>query len=211
MALSLVVFDCDGVLLDSVPVKTRAFARLAQPYGDEAVSRFVAFHEAHGGVSRFQKFAWFFQNILNRPITEADSKAWGDRFQSICREELAACQCIPGAKEALTFLQGKIPLVVCSGAPAEEQKDILTLHGLAAFFDGIYGSPPPKAELLEQIVQSYAVSPQETLMVGDATTDRDAARACHTLFYGVGHSIKSQEYPWSEDLVAFIPFVQGVL
>ena len=36
MALKCLVFDCDGVILDSVPVKTRAFARLAEPYGEEA-------------------------------------------------------------------------------------------------------------------------------------------------------------------------------
>lgn len=38
MALKCLVFDCDGVILDSVPVKTRAFARLAEPYGEEAAT-----------------------------------------------------------------------------------------------------------------------------------------------------------------------------
>ena len=54
MALKCLVFDCDGVILDSVPVKTRAFARLAEPYGEEARDRFVMYHTVHGGVSRYQ-------------------------------------------------------------------------------------------------------------------------------------------------------------
>ena len=33
MALQCLVFDCDGVLLDSVPIKTRAYARIAEPLG----------------------------------------------------------------------------------------------------------------------------------------------------------------------------------
>ena len=35
MKLECLVFDCDGVILDSVPVKTRAFGRLAEPFGPE--------------------------------------------------------------------------------------------------------------------------------------------------------------------------------
>lgn len=59
MSLACIVFDCDGVILDSVPTKTRAFARLAEPYGAEARDRFVMYHMTHGGVSRYRKFAWF--------------------------------------------------------------------------------------------------------------------------------------------------------
>ncbi|MEF2808822.1 MAG: HAD family hydrolase, partial [Desulfovibrio sp.] len=44
MSLACIVFDCDGVILDSVPTKTRAFARLAEPYGAEARDRFVMYH-----------------------------------------------------------------------------------------------------------------------------------------------------------------------
>ena len=32
MSLACIVFDCDGVILDSVPTKTRAFAPLSYPY-----------------------------------------------------------------------------------------------------------------------------------------------------------------------------------
>ena len=52
MSLACIVFDCDGVILDSVPTKTRAFARLAEPYGAEARDRFVMYHMTHGGVSQ---------------------------------------------------------------------------------------------------------------------------------------------------------------
>ena len=80
MALKCLVFDCDGVILDSVPVKTRAFARLAEPYGEEARDRFVMYHTVHGGVSRYKKFEWFFREILDREITPAESEEWGRRF-----------------------------------------------------------------------------------------------------------------------------------
>ena len=82
MSLACIVFDCDGVILDSVPTKTRAFARLAEPYGAEARDRFVMYHMTHGGVSRYRKFAWFFSEILGREITPQESEEWGKRFAS---------------------------------------------------------------------------------------------------------------------------------
>ena len=39
MALSLIVFDCDGVILESVDAKTKAFGQVAEPLGAEARDR----------------------------------------------------------------------------------------------------------------------------------------------------------------------------
>jgi len=114
MSLACIVFDCDGVILDSVPTKTRAFARLAEPYGAEARDRFVMYHMTHGGVSRYRKFAWFFSEILGREITPQESEEWGKRFASYSLEEVKRCPLIPGVEKALTDWEGKLPMCVCS-------------------------------------------------------------------------------------------------
>lgn len=75
MALQCLVFDCDGVLLDSVPIKTQAYARIAEPFGPEARDRMVLYYTRHGGVSRYKKFAWFYQEVLGREITPEESDA----------------------------------------------------------------------------------------------------------------------------------------
>ena len=41
MPITCLVFDCDGVILESVPTKTRAFGRIAEPYGHEARDRML--------------------------------------------------------------------------------------------------------------------------------------------------------------------------
>ena len=212
MALRCLVFDCDGVLLDSVPAKTQAFARLATPYGPEAEKRFVQFHQSHGGVSRYEKFAWFYREILGREITQAESQAFAEKFKTYCREELSLCREIRGAREVLERWHGQLPLYVCSGAPEAEQREVLSEHDLARYFDGIFGSPPEKALLLQNIVTRAGIAPKQTLMVGDATTDLDAARHAGTLFYGVGELLQGGDYPWSMDLTelsAYITQEQG--
>ena len=86
--LQCLAFDCDGVLLDSVPVKTRAFARIAEPYGAEARDRFVMYHTVHGGVSRYKKFEWFYREVLGREITPEESAELGRRFAEYSLEEV---------------------------------------------------------------------------------------------------------------------------
>ena len=207
MAIKCLVFDCDGVLIDSVHVKTHAFARLVEAYPKEQQQAFVDYHQKNGGVSRYKKFAWFFENFLDHPITPEESESWGNKFSAICFEELLKCKLIAGTLDTLTFWQGKLPLYVCSGAPGAEQREVLTSHNLAKYFQDILGSPPAKAELLAQIVDLAHVSPKETLMVGDATTDLNAARQVGTLFYGVGDLLKGGDYPWGPDLQKITQFI----
>lgn len=203
--IKCLVFDCDGVILDSVNVKTNAFAKLAEPYGDAARSKMIEYHALHGGVSRFLKFEWFFREILNQDITPQESAEWNKKFREYALEEVMRCNLVNDAFATLERWHGKLPMYVCTGAPETEVREILSLRKLNSFFEGIYGSPPTKDLLLEKIVKEIAqVPPQNTLMIGDARTDMEAAEKAGTLFYGIGEDLKpllKDSGHWSEDLV----------
>lgn len=201
MSVRCLVFDCDGVLLDSVPVKTRAFARLAEPFGAEARDRFVMYHTVHGGVSRSLKFAWFFREILGREITPEESARWGELFAKYALDEVRRCVMIPGARQSLEKWRGILPMYVCSGAPQDELRLVLRERDLEGYFKGIYGYPPTKEKILASIVKLTGLPSDEILMIGDAPTDRDAAEYAGTLFYGIGDLLKDGNFPWSEDLL----------
>ena len=158
------------------------------------------FHTVHGGVSRYKKFEWFFREILDREITPAESEEWGRRFAEYALDEVRRCELIPGIAPVLEHWRGKLPLYVCSGAPHEELNFILKERGLDSCFTGIYGSPPSKAKLLAMIVDKACVLPDEVLMVGDASTDRNAAEEVGTLFYGTGPELRGGDFPWGPDL-----------
>ena len=59
----LFIFDFDGVLVDSVELKTIAFVHLYEEYGSHIVDLVIAFHCKNGGMSRFEKFKYFHNNI----------------------------------------------------------------------------------------------------------------------------------------------------
>jgi phosphoglycolate phosphatase-like HAD superfamily hydrolase len=184
MDFSLIVFDCDGVLLESVAVKTDAFRNLFLEHGMNAAERMVAYHLAHGGVSRFQKFAWFHREVLGRTITSDEERALNLRFNELCLSGVLAAPFVPGIINFLEEWHQQLPLYVASGTPDEELKEIIAKRDLGRFFQGVHGTPPDKTELLAGIVERTGVNPGKTLMVGDSSTDLDAALSVGTWFYG---------------------------
>ena len=59
------VFDCDGVLLNSNNVKTKAFWDSVIDFGEDRASQLVRYHKSRGGISRYVKFEYFIDNIIS--------------------------------------------------------------------------------------------------------------------------------------------------
>ena len=58
-----IILDFDGVILDSIPVKTEAFKQLFSDFSDDDVDLLIDFHLKNGGMSRYKKIEYFFKNI----------------------------------------------------------------------------------------------------------------------------------------------------
>jgi len=207
-AIDVIVFDCDGVLIDSVPIKTATFGRLFEDLGPEAVAYVTAYHLEHGGVSRYAKFAHYYETFHHRAITAEESAALDARFNELALEQLLATPALPGVRDFLAAHQRTWPLYVASGAPDYELKIILSKMGMDGYFKGIFGSPTPKAQLLADIVASEGAAPDRVLMIGDSGTDLKAAQAVGTRFLGIG------EFPaptvWMPDLTGLYAHIQSL-
>lgn len=68
--LSAVVFDCDGVLIESNTVKTLAFGQTVDEFGQKARALLMDYHREHGGISRFKKFEWFYREEVKAPLSD---------------------------------------------------------------------------------------------------------------------------------------------
>src|SRR3989338_610422 len=101
-----IVFDFDGVLVESVEVKTRAFARLFASEPPEVVQRIVAYHQRNGGISRFEKFVTIYREMLKRPLAEQMLRRLGEEFSRLVVEEVVAAPWVEGAREFLTRHHG---------------------------------------------------------------------------------------------------------
>lgn len=172
------VFDCDGVVLDSNKVKTEAFYQATLPYGEAAAQAMVDHHVANGGVSRYKKFAYFLEQIAPN-YTEQQGPDLGALLQAYAghvREGLLRCEMAPGL-EALRKQTSNARWLIVSGGDQAELRDVFASRGIAEWFDGgIFGSPDTKDEILARELASGAIQ-QPALFLGDSKYDYQAASA----------------------------------
>ena len=164
------VFDCDGVVLDSNKVKTQAFYQAALPYGEPAAQALVQYHVAHGGVSRYKKFAHFLDvlvpehsNTTNGPDLDALLAAYAAAVQ----QGLLQCKMAEGLAELRAATSNARWLIV-SGGDQAELRTVFARRGIAEWFDGgIFGSPDTKDEILARELANGNIRGR-ALFIGDS-------------------------------------------
>jgi phosphoglycolate phosphatase-like HAD superfamily hydrolase len=205
--LLAVVFDCDGVLIESNAIKTLAFGQTVAEFGQKAMDQLMDYHRKHGGISRFKKFEWFYREVIKTPLSDEMMDELCGRFTALCIQAVLDAPMVAGARQSLNLLYDRLPMFVASGTPEKELREVLTKKGLARYFNGISGTPPEKQFLLSRIITENNLNATEVLMVGDATTDMEAALYNNTLFYGRGERFAKYNVPWSENLIGFIDYL----
>ncbi|MBF0529963.1 MAG: HAD family hydrolase [Deltaproteobacteria bacterium] len=209
MRFKTIVFDCDGVILESMSIKDRIFSDLLSEHGPEAVEKFLDYHHRYVGISRFVKFDWFYREILDRPLGEEKKQELNHEFQRLGLAKLLESEFVPGALEVITAFHERLPLFVASGTPEEELRTIFDHRNLTRYFKGVFGSPAGKTEILSGLLRELNLTPTEMLMVGDGRTDMEAAEAVGALFYGRGQIFSQSRWPWGPDLTGLATYVLG--
>jgi len=178
------VFDCDGVVLDSNRVKTEAFRAAALPWGEAAAEALVDYHVANGGISRYAKFSHFLHHILPDYAPDAvpgrdgpDLEALLSAYADSVRSGLMTCAVANGLDE-LREATADARWLIVSGGDQTELRDIFAARGLDAYFDGgIFGSPDTKDTILARELASGNII-RPALFLGDSRYDYEvAARA----------------------------------
>lgn len=210
-----IIFDFDGVILESTDIKTRAFRELFSPYPDQ-LEAIVAYHEANAGISRFRKFRHIHEHILERPFDAEEERALGERFSDLVVEEVIRCPFVPGALELLKAYIKECPLFLASGTPEGELRRLVEARNLTAFFRSVYGSPKGKPAIIEEILDITAKPKTSLVFVGDGMSDYEAAKAAGVAFVGRGrpgrrHPFEGLGVPVVEDLFGLDRYLGGRL
>ncbi len=170
-----IIFDFDGVIAESVQVKTDAFAALYASYGADIVSKVVEHHEANGGMSRFEKIRLYHESFLNRTVTKEEITNLASQFSELVVEKVIDAPYVPGALEYIQQSYKQYKLFISTGTPMEEIRQILECREIANYFTDVFGSPPKKIEHLNNIMSIYGMKPNELIFYGDSNADLDAA------------------------------------
>ena len=114
--LDAILFDFDGVLVESVDIKSTVFCALFADWPDHR-DAILSLHERHGGLSRLVKFDMIYRDILKVPLSDDRRADLARRFAGLVLEQVVACPMVAGAEAVLRALAPRLPLEVVSGTP----------------------------------------------------------------------------------------------
>lgn len=175
MKKKYLLFDFDGVLAESVDIKTEAFRKMYMSYGEEFAQRVVDFHVANGGVSRYEKFKIFNGQWLGEEITSKKIDDLANIFSNLVVDGVVNADEVKGAKEFLDSSSEYVKFII-TGTPTVEIKPILKKRGMNHYFKEAFGSPEKKGFWVKYILKTENIKPDECVFIGDALADYNAAK-----------------------------------
>ena len=182
MALELVIFDCDGVLVDSEPIANRVLAQRLAGLGlalpeDEVMRRFV-------GRTRDGCLA-LATELLGRELPAGFATSWDAALFEAFAAELQ-----PVWDVAAAIREIGLPVCVASNSSRERMRVSLGAARLLATFEGRMFSaadvarPKPAPDLFLHAAATLGASPGRCAVVEDTPTGVKAAVAAGMAVYG---------------------------
>lgn len=188
----LIIFDCDGVLVDSEVISIAVDEIVLADLGwridtDEIIARFVGRSHDH------------FLAVVEEHIGYKLPDDWEDSYQRLYREAMRRdLRSVPGIIDALDVIT--VPSCVASNGSHEKMQFTLGLTGLLTRFDGrifsasevALGKPAP--DLFLHASSTLGYKPSDCVVVEDSVAGVQAALAAdmNVIAYAGGVTSRSQ-------------------
>jgi len=168
----LIIFDFDGVIVDSNGAKLDCFLEMVAPFGVEATVLLRKFLSKRPNATRFEVVDSIVQSgKVGDSITE---DALLSSFSECSKSKVLELQVTP-ALRALREADTRMWALV-SATEHHDIKEIAFRLGIANFFQaGIFGTPMTKVEHIRALCDSQGLRGAEVILFGDRISDLQAA------------------------------------
>jgi beta-phosphoglucomutase len=192
MRLSSIIFDMDGVLVDSEPAhklaKQRTFARFGISLPDEVYEKYKGQPDDT------------FMNEVVRSLS--DKNLDPEEMLRIKHHEFEAIEHtvmpVSGAKEFVLWARTKYRIALATSATPRNRRAALSLLGLENSFDFIvdasgFSKPKPDPEIFEKAILGLGTSAEQCLVIEDSLNGILAAKAAGCIAAAIPTSFTKQE------------------
>jgi phosphoglycolate phosphatase len=215
--MKLVIFDCDGTLVDSQHIihaaMCAAFVRHGLPEPAAAAVRSVVGLSLPIAIRQVAPPVDV--GVIDR-LVETYKTAFGDLRGDPAYEE----PLFPGAREVLEMLHARddVVLGIATGKSRRGVDRVLEMHGLQRYFTtvqtaDIHPSKPHPA-MIEYAMLEIGTRAADTAMIGDTSYDMVMAQAAGVAAIGVGwgyHPVADLETAGAHAIAPDFPALAGVL
>jgi phosphoglycolate phosphatase-like HAD superfamily hydrolase len=191
-ARQVVFWDFDGVIKDSVMVKSEGYEKLFLSYGENVVRKVRQHHNANGGISRYEKIPLYLEWADELASTDLVRK-FCRRFSDLVQQAVIDSPWVPGVREYLEAHHTRQYFVLMTATPQAEIEQILQALEISSDFREIYGAPTAKAAVICDVLKRLRCPPEQALVVGDSDADFSAAEES-------GLSFLLRSTPFNQDL-----------
>lgn len=184
-----ILWDFDGVLMDSMPVRDEGFVKVLADYPTAQVEALMKYHRTNGGLSRYVKFRYFFEQIRNESVTEKKIMQLSERFSEIMLKSLVNPALL--IKDSIQFVKENyktVPMHIVSGSDGDELRFLCQQMQIDQYFKSIHGSPIQKKELVHKVLEYYHYAKDASVLIGDSINDYEAAHANDIIFCGYNNT-----------------------
>jgi len=192
---SAIVFDFDGTLVDTNAIKREGFFHIASGCAENSMSMKSVLASVSG--DRRTILGAYAKQVMVQP---------GEPAQQIVDDLVAAYNTMvdaavvsapemPGATGLLEALRCRgRKLYLSSATPLENLQGIVAKRNWTDRFDGIFGGPTIKADVLRHVMSVTGLCSNAIAVIGDGEDDRFSAMSVGCTFFPVGEARGTQAH-----------------
>ena len=176
-----IFWDFDGVIKDSVSVKSDAFEELFLPFGSDVAKKIRMHHEDNGGMSRYDKLPFYLNLAGEKNSTDSISK-YEKQFSKLVMNRVINSPWVEGVLEYIKTNYKAQKFFLITATPQKEIEEILKKLEISKYFKKVIGSPTNKKDAIKIILSNENINLDDSIMIGDSCSDYEAAKENNVFF-----------------------------
>ena len=180
-----IIFDFDGVILESVIAKHKAFIQLYKDSNKLTKSQIENFHIKNHGLTRNAKFLYVQKKILKKKkLSSSQIVQLSSLYTQLIEKNCKNCKLVRGVKKFIKRKNRTSNLFIVSNIPDRELNAITRKLKIKKYFKKIYGSANRKKDSTKKLLKKFKLKNTEVVMIGDTTEDYKSAKHNKIKFLG---------------------------